>query len=129
MPFLASEKVEIRFFTGWSARFHQTDSALEQAMSAVESDADTLAFIQTTILPAIRDIRTKLTDAHGRLKALKVGSIELPEYAEVMTLRSEGRRHVGSLCSTMGVSARQDIFGAALPQDDSNYGSNYARHG
>lgn len=124
MPLSATERVEIRFFTGWSARFHQTDSQLEQAMNAIDGDAGTLTFIQTTLLPAIRDIRTKLTDSHGRLKAMKVGSIDLPGVNEIAMLRSEGRRHVGGLCSTLGVEARQDIFGAALPGGD-----NYVPHG
>lgn len=113
MAFTLAEKVRIRFYLGWSDRFHQFDSRLEQAMSAVEANPDTETFIRDAIMVDIEDIRTKLKDAHGRLKAMKVGSINLPGQNELMLLRMEGRRHVGSLAATFGVEVRHDIFGSS----------------
>lgn len=113
MAFTLAERVKIRFYLGWSARFHQTDSRLEQALNAVDMDVDTLAFIRTDLMVRLDDIRTKLTAAHGRLKAMKVGSIDLPGGNEIAMLRSEGRRHASSLAATLGVSVKHDVFGSS----------------
>lgn len=112
MAFTATEKVKIRFYCGWSARFHQFDSRLEQAISAVEVDTDTETFVRG-IIADCDDTRTKLTAAHSRLKAMKVGSIGLSGPNELMMLRSEGRRHTGELCSVLGVERRHDVFGSS----------------
>lgn len=112
MALTATERVKIRFYLGWSARFHQFDSRLEQALNAVDMDSDTETFVRDDLIAALDDIRTKLTDAHGRLKAMKVGSINLPGNQEVMTLRQEGQRHASSLASTLGVEIRHNVFGS-----------------
>ncbi len=129
MAFTEPEKVKIRFYLGWSARFHQFDSSLEQAISAVEAEADTEAFVRDDLLVALDDVRTKLTDAHSRLKALKVGSIDLPKANEVMLLRAEGARHANSLAATMGVSVRHNIFGSSRYRSFATHGGGYFKHG
>lgn len=110
MAFTEAQRVKIRSVLGWSARFHQNDSRLEQAMNAVDTLPDTQTECEDR-LASIADIATKLTDAHNRLKAMQVGSIVLPGKNEVAMLRSEGRRHVGSLAATLGVEVRHDVFG------------------
>ena len=113
MAFTEAERVKIRFYLGWSARFHQGDSRLEQALNAVDNLPDTQTLIRDEMLASMDDIRLKLTDAHKRLKALKVGSIDLPQANEVAMLRSEGRRHASSLAATLGVPIRHDVFGSS----------------
>lgn len=110
MALTEAQRVSIRFYLGWSARFHQTDSRLEQAMNAVDGLPDTQTQVES-VLTDLGDVSDKLKDAYDRLKALKVGSIELPGKNEIALLRSEGRRHAGSLASILGVEVRHDVFG------------------
>ena len=123
-PFTSAQKANIRLYLGWSARFHQMDSGLEQAMSAIEGEADDSTHDQIVALLAdIADIETRLTDAYGRLKAAKVGSIDLPGQTEVSVLRSEGRRFVAQLARILSVEVRGDPFSPSLRRD------NEYRHG
>ncbi len=134
-------KADIRKFLGWSARFHQSDSRLEQAMSAVDTEPEHEAQITNSltgtppgILASLEDLDAKLTDAHKRLKALKVGSIGLAGYGEIKSLRNEGRRHVGRLASILGVEVRQDVFSSSGPATFGGFfgmiqGGSYGLHG
>lgn len=126
MALTAVNKADIRYFLGWSARFHQSDSRLEQAMSALETEPEA----ETLVLAAVdscKDIDTKLLDAHNRLKALKVGSIDLPGQLEVETLRREGRRHVSRIAATLGVEVRHDVFGSTKYRGFAGHGGIYGR--
>lgn len=133
MALTATQEAKVRYYLGWSARFHQSDSRLEMALSALPSEPESEALIIAALLKC-EDIDTKLTDAHGRLKAMKVGSIDLPGHREVETLRNEGRRWVGRIASTLGVEVRQDVFSGALPSGFAgpgglSSGGNYGMHG
>jgi hypothetical protein len=133
MALTATQEAKVRYYLGWSARFHQSDSRLEMALSALPSEAESETLIVAALV-RVEDIDTKLTDAHGRLKAMKVGSIDLPGHREVETLRSEGRRWVGRIASTLGVEVRQDVFSGALPNGFADpaglsSGGNYGMHG
>jgi len=129
-----TQRVSIRFYLGWSARFHQFDSRLEQAMNAIDTLPETQTKIEA-VLTDLDDISTKLRESYTRLKALKVGSINLPGTNEVGMLRSEGRRYVGQLAATLGVEVRQDVFGAARYRYFASHsglqseGGNYFPHG
>jgi hypothetical protein len=111
MALSEAQRVQIRFYLGWSARFHQFDSRLEQALNAVETLADTQTQIEA-VLTDLDDIVTKLKASYDRIRAMKVASIELPGKLEIGLLRSEGRRNVGSLAAILGVEVRHDIFSA-----------------
>lgn len=78
-------------------------------MNAVDNLPDTQTKVEGE-LTELDAIQTALTDARGRLKAMKVGSIVLPGQNEVGTLRSEGRRRAGALAGILGVEIRQDVF-------------------
>jgi hypothetical protein len=106
----ATQKAQVRYYLGWSARFHQFDSRLEQAMDALAVEPEAEVLVEAA-LAALADIDTKLTDSHKRIKAQAVGSIILNDKDEVSILRSEGRRHVGRISSTLGVATRHDVFG------------------
>jgi hypothetical protein len=62
------------------------------------------------LLALLQDIDNKILNAHGRLRASKVGSIELNP-VEIHMLRAEGRRLVGRLCALLGVERGEDVFG------------------
>jgi hypothetical protein len=113
-------------------------------MSAVETEPEHEKQITNPLVPPVgepigilallADVDAKLTDAHGRLKAMKVGSIDLPGKLEISTLRSEGRRHVSRMASMLGVEVRHDVYSASKWRGAAGYGGlvsggNYASHG
>ena len=119
-----TQKAQIRMYLGWSERFFQFDSRLQQAMGAIQAEAellitDTLA--NGGLLASLADIDTKLTASHSRLKADVVGSIKLNR-SEVSQLRREGKRLAGRLASMLGVKIRNNAFGAARGGFASFYG-------
>ena len=130
MALTTAQEADIRRALGWSARFHQFDSRLEQAMSAVGTDADHELQITDTltndgILANIDDIQTKLRDAHARLKANVVGSIVLRQQ-EVTQLKKEGDRWVLDLARILGVETRGGgLFGGAHIKTFAGYGGLY----
>jgi hypothetical protein len=136
-PWTTGEKAKIRFYLGWSARFHQFDSRLEQAMSAIEGETDDSTRDELIgVLTALDDIKTRIVDAYGRLKARVVGSITLPGFDEIGMLRSEGRRLTGQVAATLGVAVRHDVFSSSSPKSFESFdglggggGGNYFKQG
>lgn len=78
------------------------------------SDSDTQALV-VGLIASLVDVDAKLLDAHTRLKAKKVGSIELTLDGELMSLRSEGRRFAGRLATILGVEVQHDVFSGKGP--------------
>lgn len=108
--------MQIRKYLGWSERFHQTDSRLEQAMNALDgSQSDDARTDVLATLTKVADIDTRLTGALDSLGALQVGSIKLPGALEIGMLRSEGRRLIGGIAALMGVEVRHDYFSPSGP--------------
>lgn len=112
-----AQQASIRFYTGYTGRFRQFDTRLDQSMRAIQTTPETEALVTNALtttppglLALLQDIDNKLTAAHGRLRASKVGSIELNS-SEIFMLRAEGRRHVGRLCALLGVERGEDVFG------------------
>ena len=133
MALTDTQKADIRFFLGWSARFQQTDSRLEQAMSSIATVPDSETLVIAGIA-SCKDIDTKLLTAHGRIKAMAVGSIDLPGPMEIRMLRSEGRRHASRMAHTLGVEIRHDAFSPGPYRGQAGYGGvrsggNYAPQG
>lgn len=130
MALTDAQKAAVRRALGWSARFHQSDSRLEQAISAIETDAASELLITDTlanngILANVDDVQTKLRDAHARLKADKVGSILLRKQ-ELNQLRSEGDRWVRDLARLLGVETRNGgLFGGAHIGSFAGFGGLY----
>lgn len=114
-----ANRVEIRRCLGWSARFRQFDSRLEQAMNALDAmfstDPDTTNEV-LGFLTSIQNVEAEILSAHTNLQAMKLGSIELDGVKQIGMLRSEGRRFVGQLAATLGVPVRHDIFSGRAPQ-------------
>lgn len=119
MALTETHRAAVRLYLGWSARFHQYDSRLEQAMDTINGLPESAALITNAIggtppglLALLADLESRIRGAYGRLKAGKVGSIEL-NAGEVSQLRSEGRRVVGQLATLLGVEIGSDAFAAA----------------
>lgn len=112
------ERASVRLYLGWPARFYQAEPALEQSMNALDQSDDATHGVVISLLASLADVDAKLVDAHNRLKAKKVGSIELMEDKEVQMLRSEGRRFAGRLAAVLGVEIRHDVFSGMGPSFD-----------
>jgi hypothetical protein len=128
MALTATQKADVRRFLGWSARFHQFDSRLEHAMSAIDTEPEHEAQITNLIgdappglLALLEDIDAKLLSSHSRLKADVVGSIKLNR-REQKQLYREGRRHTGRLASILGVEVRQDVYSGVGPTTFASHG-------
>lgn len=113
MALTEDQKFKIRLYLGWSERFHQFDSELEQAMSALETRPAAEAGV-ISLLGECERIDQAITAAEGRLKATTVGAIQL-NTMEINQLRGRGRQFVGRIASILGVEVRNDVFSEALP--------------
>lgn len=108
------EKATIRMWMGWSARFAQTDSALERAMSAIDAMPADLALLRVHLTELARiDAATLACEA--RFKADQVGSITLSQ-SELPRLRSRGMERLGRLATLLGVEVRDNPFSPDLPR-------------
>lgn len=134
-PFTDQERAKVRWYLGWSARFHQSDSRLEQAMNAVDMELtdDTRDLILAN-LAAMDELNSRIVGAYTRLKALKVGTIELSGFGEIGMLRSEGRRLGGQVAACLGVETRHDVWSGTGNKSFAGWeglygGGNVIRHG
>lgn len=114
MALTEEQKLELRMYLGWSDRFHQFDSELEQAIAAIETRAAT----ETKVLELIVECQrcdALIQGAESRLKAAVVGSITL-NAVEIDRLRERGRTAVKRIATILGVDVREDAFSPALPR-------------
>jgi hypothetical protein len=109
-----TEKATIRMYMGWSARFAQTDNAIERAMSAINTMAADLALLRSHLTELAR-IDTAIEACESRFKADQVGSITLSQ-TELPRLRSRGMERVGRMATLLGVEVRDNAFSPDLPR-------------
>lgn len=134
MALTEAQRVQVRLFMGWSARFFQFDSELEQAMNSLDANPDTEAVI-VTLIGECQRIDTAIVAAEGRFRADAVGSITLTQGRELELLRSRGRQFSGRIASVLGVPIRHDVWSGTGPKmTASRYGmvpgaSNMQLHG
>lgn len=114
MALTETQRAQVRTYLGWPARWWQTSSQLEQAMNALDQTTAELAAVVALLVQAA-DLDTRLTAAYSRLKALRVGAIELPGHGELLGLRSEGRRVSGRLAQKLGVPILGDAWSGGGP--------------
>jgi len=111
VPFTDDEKTRIREYLGWSARFGQTDTALERAMSAIETQPSDLARTRDHLTELAR-IDAAITACEARFKADNVGSIKLNP-RELSQLRSRGAERCARLARLFAVEQRGGPFSPA----------------
>lgn len=124
MALSAQQKSQLRIYLGYPARFHQTQPELEQAILALEgvaADETEVATLLAKLTTPVTGIDARLEDAHDRLQAAKVGSIELNPM-EIGALRSEGRRIVRRIASLMGVQVLADAYGGGVTNNAMHQG-------
>lgn len=132
MAFTDDEKSLIRMYMGWSARFAQTDTALERGMSAIETMPSDLALARVHLAELAR-IDAAILACEARFKADQVGTIKLSQ-SELSRLRSRGCERVGRLATLFGVEVRDNAFAPDLPRSRAGYmgpsgGGNYQIQG
>ena len=114
-----AQEADIYFFCGWPQRWLQTTmSPLEQALRAIANKPVMLALLTNAItatpkglLAQARDLfDVQFSGAYRRLKAIKVGSIELSGHGELNMLARQGQRLVGTICSVLDIQRGEDVF-------------------
>lgn len=125
MAFTDTQKAQIRRWLGWSGRYFQTDSQLEQALLAIAAETQLLVEAEITNLTTI-DAALSSSSLRTHFKAEQVGSITLQGADELELLRSQGRQAVGRIAAMLGVEVRHDAFAGAAP---SRPGANYLMQG
>lgn len=116
--FTEAQRADVRKYLGWAGRYYQTDSQLEQAMSAVSVDTETRIVAELEVCAAID---TALAGMRTRFKAEEVGGIVLRGGAEMEDLRSQGRQAAGRIAAMLGVEIRHDAFSGSGPTSGGNY--------
>lgn len=114
MPLTDEERATVRMYMGWSARFAQTDTALERAMNAIDMMPAELAMLRTHLTELAR-VDASITACEARFKADQVGSITLSQ-TELPRLRSRGMERVGRMATLLGVEVRDNAFSPDLPR-------------
>lgn len=118
-----ADKAQVRYYLGYSGRFYQVTTVLEQAMIAIDTDADIVTLIQS-ILVTLADVDTRITDALSRLKALRLeGDAVLPGMGEIGGLRSHGRMYAGRMAAILGVPIVRNPFSTSNGGADPSLGS------
>ncbi len=127
MALTPEQKALCRQYLGWSFGFNDQDSHLEQSFSGLETKPAEEALLtnplaQGGLIESLQDIDARLILAHKRLKAEKVGTIQL-NHREVDDLRREGNRFVGRLARLLGVEVRDGGgFSSGLPSGQTTRG-------
>ena len=106
----AAERAKIRRYLGWSARFHQTDDMLEQAMNAIATEVEDELLVKADLVLLVQ-IDAELEGIVVIAKATQVGGLQLRAAYQQVVLRSRGRRVSNRIASAMGVTKRGDAFG------------------
>jgi hypothetical protein len=114
-----AQRAEVYFFCGWPQRWVQENTALEQAMNAIGGRPEMQALLSNSLVASPKGLLAQarllydvtIPATYRRLKATKVGTIELDARAEIRMLRDEGRRLVNGICTLLGVTADGDVFG------------------
>lgn len=111
-PLSDADKANIRWYLGWGGQFFLVDSQLEQAMNAVASDNNLCTLLQNEIA-ACQTVDAEIDGAHRRLRYEQAEEIKYRGMQEVISLRSEGRRHVSRISLALRTPVRGDVYGGA----------------
>lgn len=114
MALTNAQKVSCRYWLGYSGRFYQVDSALEQAMAAI-ADADLEARI-AAVLTELDALDAKRADVRSRAGIRQVDEIVFQDgkAAGLDAIRTEGTMLVGRLAALFGVDVRRNPFSASV---------------
>lgn len=114
---LSSPQIDaIRTYLGYSSRFFQVDTVLEQAIAAIALDTDATNTV-LSMLADLADIDNALQQSRKRQKFTQAEDLHYAGYREMLSLRAEGRRIVGRLAAKFGVNVRHDAYAASTSND------------
>lgn len=110
MALTNAQKVSIRYWLGYSGRYFQTDTVLEQAMAAID-DADLEAQI-ATVLSSLTTIDGERTNARATSGLKQVDEVVFQDgnNSYLRGLLEEGSMLVGRLAAMLGVPVRRNAF-------------------
>jgi len=108
------ERAKVRKYLGWSARFHQTDSRLDQAMDALGGTPDDETEVRTE-LAVCTDLDAQIAATNTTAKVVTLGSIETRAAYQLSVLRNRGRQAAGRIAAILGVEIRHDAFSGSGP--------------
>jgi hypothetical protein len=110
-----SSKAQIRLYLGYSGKYFQIDSVLEQAMNSVAADPDMQTILET-LIARCQDVDAKLqaSDNRQKMQSADQGAIVYRGPVELAALRSQGRMAVGRMAAMLGVECRHDAFSPSL---------------
>lgn len=109
MALTSTQKAQVRFYLGVQDGLQEAWLGFTSLLSTLTVEGEALVVDLLGKLAAIDD---QLEQAPSRLKALKVGSIELSGFGEIEGLRAEGRRLVGRLGAMFGIyEPVADVYG------------------
>lgn len=106
MALTGAQRAKVRMLLGWSARFHQTDDRLEQAMSALASQPDDEALVIAEIAKC--DLIDTAIDAmsSSTAKAVGVGPLQLRAHYQLGFEMARGAKAIHRISSILGVPIR-----------------------
>ena len=118
MAFSAVDTVRIFDRMGTPRRFLSLDTALLQAVNAIGDDAEASALV-VSLLDECDRVDRLLKGAQGNqgLKQVKGTKVVFRGPAQVVILRSEGRRYAGRIAKILGVKPRGDSFSGTTEVD------------
>jgi hypothetical protein len=129
VAWVEADRVIIRDMCGFSALFLQADPRTENAITSVQAssvpggtrpDNSSELAIRSYMLD-YANVCTNLTSLWNKALATQVDTIKIDCLRAMALLRSEGRRTVGRVARTLGVTPRFDVFSTpAYNPTDSN---------
>lgn len=123
MAHTSAQKVSVRYWLGWPA--YGSSSSNDDLQTAIESidahpDSASILTVVDTIIAKLVIAEAAITTAQARLKAWRVGSIELNRN-EIFHRAHEGQRLVVQLSAIYGVARLVDVFGVVSATSGDNW--------
>jgi hypothetical protein len=100
MALTSSQKAQVRRYLGYPDGYRYVYTELENAMTALSAEGETLV---GTILTSLALIETKLAASWDRMKVTQVEDVHFAGSGEIGALRNEGRRLATDLASLLSV--------------------------
>jgi hypothetical protein len=125
MAYSSTEVSKVLMYMGASALYPMAYTRLRNVLAASQSLADGGTLPDDSVEDIIRATLATLDALEVKISALTCGAdvlnvdqVKLDPKQALMLLRSEGRRHVGTISRLLGCKAQGDHFSAADVLDD-----------
>lgn len=102
-----ANKAQVRRYLGYPDINRSSHSGLENAMTALSSEGETVV---TGVLTQLDTIQTSLQGEWAYLRVQRAEDVTLNSAGALRALRAEGRRLAEELAATLDVQVNRDIF-------------------